>query len=224
MTRLLHNCAGIDKLMERPSTGVIKEQFDYHIPLLSLPGIFGTDIETVPSDIPYISPDQDTLTKWHSKFVHDNNFKIGLVWAGNPCNRKDRVRSCSLENFATLADVPGVSFYTLQKGTASGQAITPPRNMILNNQADELYDFAETGAAIVNLDLIITVDTAVAHLAGAIGKPVWTLLQFDPDWRWLIRRKDSPWYPSMRLFRQSRPNDWTTLFEKVKEALIQEVA
>jgi hypothetical protein len=210
--------------VERPSLDVTTDQFDFHVPLLSLPGLFGTESETIPSKIPYIYLDPELVTQWCTRFVHDNNFKIGLVWAGNPHNRRDRIRSCSLEDFTTLADVPGVSFYTLQKGTASEEALSPPKNMGLNNLENELYDFAETGAVIANLDLVISVDTAVAHLAGAIGKPVWSLLQFDPDWRWLISREDSPWYPSMRLFRQTKPNDWTSVFEAVKGALIQEVA
>lgn len=221
---LLKNCPGIDRLVERTSTGIITEQFDFHIPLLSLPGLFGTQTETIPSGIPYISLDPDLVRRWGARFVHDRNFKIGLVWAGNPHNRKDRIRSCFLDDFAPLADVPGVSFYTLQKGTASGQALTPPRNMKLNNLENQLPDFAETAAVIAHLDLVISVDTAVAHLAGAIGKPVWTLLQFDPDWRWLIGREDSPWYPSMRLFRQPEPDDWTSVFEEITEALIQEIA
>ncbi|KAA3595638.1 MAG: tetratricopeptide repeat protein [Candidatus Scalindua sp. AMX11] len=221
---LLQNGVAIDRLVERPAVGVTTVQFDFHVPLLSLPGIFGTDSVTIPSNIPYISLDRERVKRWHSRFVHDKNFKIGLVWAGNPHNRKDRIRSCFLEDFATLADVPGVSFYTLQKGAASDQVTDPPKNMVFNNLEKELYDFAETGAAIANLDLVITVDTAVAHLAGAIGKPVWSLIQVDPDWRWLINREDTPWYPSMRLFRQAQPNDWTSVIQAVKKALIREVA
>ena len=153
----------------------------------------------------------------------DSNFKIGIVWSGNPHNRKDPVRSCSLDDFALLSEVPGVSFFSLQKGTASAGAINPPGVMEITNLEDELNDFAETAAAIVHLDLVISVDTAVVHLAGAMNKPVWLLLQFAPDWRWLLKRDDSPWYPSMRLFRQTKPNDWKTVFEEVKDALIQEV-
>ncbi len=116
-------------------------------------------------------------------------------------------------------EIPGTTFYSLQKGQASAEVINTPKGVKIVNLDNELNDFADTAAAIANLDLVISVDTAVVHLAGALGKPVWTLLHFAPDWRWLLNRNDSPWYPSMHLFRQTKLNDWTEVFEKVKQRL-----
>ncbi|MHC4181838.1 MAG: glycosyltransferase family 9 protein, partial [Planctomycetota bacterium] len=160
------------------------------------------------------------VTQWQMRLGHNEDFKIGIVWAGNAKHKGDRKRSCSLTYFAPLANIPGLTFYSLQKGSASTEACNPPENMKLINLENELNDFADTAAVIANLDLVISVDTAVAHLAGGLGKPVWTLLHFIPDWRWLQNRNDSRWYPSMRLFRQTRPDDWTGVFEQVKNALI----
>ncbi|MCP4253978.1 MAG: glycosyltransferase family 9 protein, partial [Candidatus Scalindua sp.] len=139
-----------------------------------------------------------------------------------PDHAKDKSRSCSLSDFAVLAGTPGVSFYSLQKGPASIETDTwPDRNMI--NLDNELNEFTDTAAVIANLDIVISVDTSVVHLAGALGKPVWTLLPFVPDWRWQLERNDSPWYPSMRLFRQNKMHDWNGVFEQVKKALIQDL-
>ncbi|ODS30073.1 MAG: peptidase [Candidatus Scalindua rubra] len=216
LLRLLKNCAGIDKIIERTPTSESAVQFDVHVPFLSLPGIFGATPDNIPADIPYIIVDSKLASQWHMRFVHDNGFKIGIVWAGNPHNKRDHNRSCSLADFATLAEIPELSFYSLQKGpTSEGK-----EGMKITNLENELNDFTDTAAAIANLDLVISVDTAVAHLAGAIGKPVWTLLPLAPDWRWLLKRNDSPWYPSMRLFRQTQLKDWNGVFEQVKEALI----
>ena len=143
-----------------------------------------------------------------TKLDHDNNFKVGIVWAGNPKHKNDRNRSCSLKDFSQLTSIRGLTFYSLQKGPASVEANNPPKGMNIINLDNELNDFSDTAAAIGNLDLVISVDTSVAHLAGAIGKPVWTLLPFVPDWRWFLKHNDSPWYPSMRLFRQNKLNDW----------------
>ncbi|ODS30036.1 MAG: peptidase, partial [Candidatus Scalindua rubra] len=218
--RLLKNCAGIDKIIEKSSTSKLSAQFDVHVPLLSLPGIFCTTLDSIPSDVPYITVDPGLVEQWRLRFGHDNNFKVGIVWAGIPTHRYVyHKRSCSLADLATLAEIPELSFYSLQKGPASVEANNPPKGMKIINLENDLNDFADTAAAITNLDLVISVDTAVAHLTGAIGKPVWTLLHSAPDWRWLLNRDDSPWYPSMRLFRQSKPNDWTGVFEQVKKSL-----
>ncbi len=222
LLRLLKNCAGIDSIIERSSDIVPGVQFDFHIPLLSLPGLFGTDLDSIPQNLSYIKPDPVLVSQWRSKLDHDNNFKIGIVWAGNPEHINDHNRSCSLNDFAVLTSIQGLTFYSLQKGLTSAEADNHPKGIKIVNLDNELNDFADTAAAIDNLDLVITVDTAVAHLAGAIGKPVWTLLPFVPDWRWMLDRDDSPWYPSMRLFRQTQLNDWAGVFDQVKTALIQE--
>jgi ADP-heptose:LPS heptosyltransferase len=217
--RLLENCNGIDEIIEKSSMNTLSVQPDIHTHLLDLPGIFDTTLKSIPSHIPYITPDPILVDQWTSRLNVNDDLKIGIVWAGNPDHTRDRDRSCSLADFAKLADIPGLSFYSLQKGHNSIASDNPHIEMKIVNLDNELTDFADTAAVIANLDLVISVDTAVAHLTGAIGKPVWTLLPFAPDWRWLLKRNDSPWYPTMRLFRQNQPGDWTEVFEQVREEL-----
>jgi hypothetical protein len=142
------------------------------------------------------------------------------VWAGNPSHRFDRQRSLALAQLAALTDVRKVSFFSLQVGPPAAEARKPLAGMRLHDFSSELTDMAETAALIENLDLVISVDTSVAHLAGAMGKPVWLMLQLVPDWRWLVERTDSPWYPTMRLFRQRRWGDWTNVLQNVRFELI----
>jgi ADP-heptose:LPS heptosyltransferase len=141
------------------------------------------------------------------------------VWAGSPIHPRDRFRSIALEKVAALAKAPGVSFFSFQKGPAAEQAKAPPPGMKLVDLSNDLTDFAESAALLANLDLLISVDTAAVHLAGAMGAPVWTLIDYNPDWRWLLDRTDSPWYPTMRLFRQTRFYDWSETLELAAEAL-----
>ena len=213
-------CSGIDEIIVRESDNKQITQFDEHIYLLSLPGIFNTTLDSIPSNVPYIKVDFDLVKKWGMRLGHCSNFKIGIVWAGNPLYKNNRSRSCSLSDFALLADIPGLAFYSLQKEYASTGVLKPPEEMNIINLEKELNDFTDTAAAIANLDLVISVDTVVAHLAGAIGKPVWTLLTSSPDWRWLLDREDSLWYPNMRLFRQTKPDDWDDVFKRVRKALL----
>ncbi len=220
LRRLFKNCDGIDEIKKITSDAESSIQFDVHVPLLSLPGIFDVTMDLIPSNGPYIKSDPVLISKWRTKLDYDNNFKIGIVWAGNPEHKNDSNRSCSLKNFAHLTDIRGLTLFSLQKGPASVESNNPPGDMKIINLTNELNDFAETAAVIDNLDLIISADTSVAHLAGAIGKPVWVLLPFVPDWRWFLKRNDSPWYPNMRLFRQHKPHDWQGVFEQVKKALI----
>jgi len=220
--RLLRNYAGIDNIIEKAPESDLK--FDTHIPILSLPEVFGTTLDSIPSDTPYIMADSGLEKKWRIRFGNDNDFKIGIVWAGNADNKKDRIRSCTLVDFSPLLNIQGTAFFSLQKGPASVEADNIPGEMKIINLNNQLRDFADTAAVIANLDLIISVDTAVVHLAGALGKPVWTLLHFAPDWRWMLNRNDSPWYPSMRLFRQTQVNDWDGVFKQVKETLIHSIS
>ncbi len=222
--RLLKNNAGFDEIIEKASASKKNSYFDVQVPLLSLPGIFGTTFKNIPSNVPYITVDPEPVKQWNERIENNDDLKIGIVWAGSPHHKNDRNRSCKLEDFAQLAEIPGLSFYSVQKGPASAEAFNPPGGMKIINLEDSLIDFADTAALIANLDLVISVDTAVAHLAGAIGKPVWNLLPFAPEWRWLLNRDDSPWYPRMRLFRQTKPNNWIEVFEQVKKALLKEIA
>ena len=216
---LLEPMKGIERLIKH---GQPLPDFDIHCPLLSLPLAFKNTLEDIPLDIPYLSVSPDLVQKWHQSLAADqSDKKIGLVWAGRPTHKKDRKRSLALETLAPLAEIPGIIFYSLQKGEAAQQAQNKPNGMKLVDVAEDLVDFTETGALIENLDLVIAVDTAVAHLAGALGRPVWTLLPYSPDWRWLLNREDSPWYPSMRLFRQPSPEGWTSVILSVRDCLLK---
>jgi tetratricopeptide (TPR) repeat protein len=194
--------------------------FDLHCPLLSLPGVFGTTLATIPNIVPYLEADAEDVRSWRRRLSeHSQVVKVGLVWAGSPVHKNDRNRSIKLASLAPLRKAPGVCFFSLQKGNAAAEAHSPHSDMELVDWSEELKDFADTAALIANLDLVIGVDTAVVHLAGAMGKPVWTLLPFAADWRWLLNREDNPWYPSMRLFRQSSWGDWGGVITRVAEAL-----
>jgi len=190
--------------------------FDVHCPLLSLPKVFGTTLGDVPNAVPYLGPDAVDAGIWRQLLDGPAQaLKVGLVWAGSPGHKNDRNRSMNLTTLAPLGKVPGIQFFSLQKGEPAAQARAMPAGLELIDWTHELKDFADTAALIANLDLVIAVDTAVAHLAGAMGKPVWVLLPFVPDWRWMQKREDSPWYPTMRLFRQPSLGDWDSLIERV---------
>ncbi len=154
--------------------------------------------------------------KWKARVKQDNSkIKVGFAWAGNPGFKQNRYRNIPLELFLPLTQIPGVAFYSLQKGGEAQEAKNPPEGLKLVDYTEEIRDFSDTASLIENLDLIVSIDTAVAHLAGALGKPVWTLLPFSPEWRWLLNCEDSPWYPTMKLFRQSSPGDWRSVIDRV---------
>jgi len=214
---LIEQVKGIEQVITREDP---IPEFDFHCPLLSLPMVFDTGLENIPSDIPYITTDQVIIEKWHEKFRdRDSRLKMGLVWSGNPKYKADRTRSFELLTFSPLANLKDITFYSLQKGEASKQTKNLPDGMDLVDFMDEVTDFADTTGLIMNLDLIISVDTSVAHLAGAMGKTVWTLLPFAPDWRWMLDREDSPWYPTMRLYRQPSFGDWNPLMDRLVKDL-----
>jgi tetratricopeptide (TPR) repeat protein len=186
--------------------------FHYHCPLMSLPYLFKTTLETVPSEVPYIRADAADIKKWASEISNNGRLKVGLTWAGSKEHRNDRNRSMHLGYFEPLLRKVNADFYSLQKGEASVEA-QAYSNLI--DFTDNISDFADTAAIISLLDLVITVDTAVAHLAGAMGKEVWILLPYSPDWRWMLQRTDSPWYPTARLFRQPQRGDWHSVVDEV---------
>ncbi len=194
---------------------------DLYIHLLSLPHIFGTTLETVPGHVPYLYADPAKIAAWQQLLADDKCRRIGLAWRGNPHNPTDRERSCPLMEFAPLAHVEGVSFYSLQVGSGADAVGASASDLQLVDHTDRLTDFSETAALIANLDLVISVDTAVAHLAGALGKPTWVLVAHKPEWRWLDERSDSPWYPTARIFRQPKPGDWRDVILLVKNSLGQ---
>ncbi len=191
--------------------------FEWQSPLMSLPLVFQTDLASIPASIPYLRADSQLTREFAQHFASPANtgLRVGLVWSGSPRHTRDPQRSIPLAQLCTLTEIPGTTFYSLQKGPAAKELLDMPIDMNLVDLSGYLNDFADTAAAVANLDLLVTVDTAVAHLAGALGKPVWLLLTRNPDWRWLLEREDSPWYPTARLFRQSVAGDWASVIERV---------
>jgi len=216
LVSLLATVAGTSLVVDRNGTLPV---FDVHIPVQSLPYVFGTTLETIPGDVPYLRPDPVKVAEWQRMFPDGRRFRIGLVWQGTPTHRDDHNRSCPLNEFVPLSGLAGVDFYSLQIGSGSEQIYSLPECMTVVDLTGRIQDFSDTAAMIANLDLMISVDTAVAHLAGALGKPVWTLLPYVPEWRWLLDRDDSPWYPTMRLFRQAAPGDWKSVFCQLRDEL-----
>lgn len=197
-------------------------RIDYHVALLDLPGHYGTTLDTVPADVPYLWADAGRSDRWRERLrPWDGQFKIGIAWAGQPAQVNDRNRSMPLSEFAPLLALQGVQCFSLQK-TASGRFtdITVDPEALVDFTA-EWQDFADSAAMIGNLDLVISVDSAAAHLAGALGRPVWTVLAPNADWRWLLAREDSVWYPTMRLFRRDFSETRSAQMQRVVQAVAQ---
>jgi tetratricopeptide (TPR) repeat protein len=195
-------------------------RFAARLPLLSLPRVFKTTLETIPAEVPYLRADPEELRAWRARLAADGEaLKVGLCWAGRPEQWDNTSRSAALDLLAPLGELRGVVFYSLQKGPAAAEAAHPPAGMSLKDVSGELRDFSDTAALISSLDLVITVDTSVAHLAGALGAPAWVMLSRLPDWRWLLEGERCPWYPSMRLFRQETFGDWRPVAERLARAL-----
>jgi hypothetical protein len=200
---------------------------DFAVPLMHLPWAFGTTVSDVPAAVPYLAADAAAVARWRARLADlpkaAGGRSVGLVWAGgrraaDPLSvRIDRRRSMPLAALAPLGGVAGVSLVSLQKGPPGRDAV--PAGMVLHDWTGELEDFADTAALIAALDLVISVDTSVVHLAGALGRPVWLLDRYDCCWRWLRERADSPWYPTLRRFRQAAPGDWAGVVARVVEAL-----
>jgi tetratricopeptide (TPR) repeat protein len=225
LMRLLSKLAGAAELIEQ---GRQLPPFDCHCPLLSLPLAFRTEMATIPAATPYLFADAHASQRWAERIGNNapGALKVGLVWAGGnrphvaELRKNDARRSITLDTLRPLFEVPQVQFYSLQKGPAAQQLalVTGLAERVID-YTDELADFADTAALVANLDLVISVDTAVAHLAGALGKPVWILNRFDTCWRWMLEREDSPWYPGAQLFRQSALGDWASVIPSVQAAL-----
>jgi hypothetical protein len=194
-----------------------------HAPLLSLPRLFGTTLATIPADVPYLFAKPELIEHWRRELAGVAEFQVGLAWQGDPRHTEDKARSIPLAQFEPLAQIPGVRFYSLQKGPGTEQLAAAGERLRIIDLGPRLDEqtgaFLDTAAVMKNLDLVITCDSGVAHLAGALGVPVWVALAFTGDWRWLLERTDSPWYPTMRLFRQPRPGDWPAVFAQLAAAL-----
>lgn len=195
---------------------------DYWVYPLSLPLLFGTTLDTIPSALPYLHALPERIERWRARIDTGTGLKIGLVWKGFAENQHDATRSVgSLAPLAPLWSVPGATFFSLQKGQGEDEAAAPPAGQPIVDLGSSIQDFADTAAIVAQLDLLIAVDTAAAHVAGALGKPCWLMLPHDwTDWRWLLEREDSPWYPRvMRLFRQSDQRDWSEVAQRMADAL-----
>lgn len=222
LKKLFNSMDGVDMVLsfddQIPASG-----FDFWTPPLSIPYYCNTRLASIPAHIPYLYAPSDLVEKWRAR-LPEKGLRVGLVWKGNPLFDNDADRSLpSLEVLAPLVSVDGVTFVSLQKGAGEDEARHPPAGFHLTHLGEMLTDFADTAAVISSLDLVICVDTAVAHLAGALGKPCWVLLpDYKTDWRWMTKRTDSPWYPGiMRLFRQQTAGDWSGVVDEVVTALEQ---
>jgi hypothetical protein len=212
---LLAGLGGVETLVAK---GGPLPPFDRQCPLLSLPLRFGASLEAIPATVPYLHAPNDKIDAWQQRLPLDTAL-VGLVWSGNPAYTRDHDRSIAFAQLAPLLAVPDVRFVSLQKEVRAGDARALQDHPDVIDLRADLKDFVDTAAVIAQLDLIITVDTAVAHLAGAMGKPVWVLLPFLPDFRWLLDRDDSPWYPSARLFRKSATRNWDDVVARVAHEL-----
>lgn len=214
LLRLLESAWAVERMVR---LGEDPGDFDVHCPLLSLPGVFGTTAATIPAATPYLWPPPRLVDHWNRRIgPRGERLRVGLAWAGRPFPPG---RSVPLELLAPLAEAGDIDFYSLQKGDAAAESAKPPAGLRWIDWSSDVRDFADVAAIVAAVDLVIGIDTAAAHLAGAMGKPVWVMLRHVADWRWLAGREDSPWYPSMRLFRQQKPGEWRQVVEQVAMCL-----
>ena len=220
---ILRTARGIDRLVPLPREAPPPE-FDVHCPLLSLPAVFGTTPETVPAQVPYLHAEPARIARWRKALEPVKGFRVGIAWQGSPTMLPyDRWRSVPLDRFAPLARVEGVRLVSLQYGPGSEQLEAVAGRFPIVDLAGQLDEsagaFLDTAAVMANLDLVVTCDTALAHLGGALGVPTWLVLAAVPNWRWLLDREDTPWYPTVRLFRQIRAGSWEEPFRRMAETL-----
>jgi tetratricopeptide (TPR) repeat protein len=218
----MHRLLGARPGVRRVETPPADETFDAQIPISSLPRAFATRLDSVPTPIPYLAAEPELAKTWAAR-IGCSGFKVGVVWQGNPNPEADMARSMPLASFAPLAAVPEARLISLQRGFGVEQLQRLPPGLRVETLGDD-FDvgadaFVDAAAAMAGLDLVVTCDTSIAHLAGALGRPVWVALKKDAEWRWLRERDDSPWYPTMRLFRQPTAGDWGAVFAAMSEAL-----
>lgn len=215
--------------LARPNIQVIGRgdaipDFDMYCPLMSLPLAFRTELDAIPPATPYLTVAADRIAQWNDRLPKRKALRVGLVWSGNAVHGDDHNRSVALSRVAPLFDLPNIQFISLQKELREADAQLLAADGRIVDLGRDFGDFQDTAAAVAAVDLVISVDTSVAHLAGALGKPVWVLLPFCPDWRWLLDRDDSPWYPTARLFRQPGIGDWESVMGRVRQELTQLVS
>jgi tetratricopeptide (TPR) repeat protein len=224
LTRLMGTCPGVDRALPG---GEGLPPFDVQIPLMSLPAVFGTTLETVPAEIPYLCAEPQRVQRWKERLAAVEGYRIGVVWQGNPHFGWDHFRSFSLAALAPLAAVEGVRLVGLQKGPGTEQlrGLKGRFDVVdLGEELDADGAFLDTAAVMRNVDLVVSADTAAAHLAGALGVPVWVAVSAVADWRWGIDQDQTPWYPTLRLFRQTRLHDWAGVFDRMASALCHDLA
>jgi len=209
---------GVDKVINKGST---LPKFDAYIPMMSLARLFEVTEKTIPASVPYMKAPEPQAVQLPASMARQR--KVGIVWRGKPSHQNDKNRSCDFSHFIELLGIPGVSVYSLQKGPAVREIADAGCEALVVNLGGVLNDFADTAAAIQQLDLVVTVDTGVAHLAGALAVKTWVALPFAPDWRWMQEKPETPWYPTMRLFRQPRPGQWGPVFSDIRKALRAEL-
>lgn len=211
---------GFDEIVVR---GNLPPPFDLHCEMMSLPMAMGLTLADLPGPMPYLTADSARIERWRQRLAGLRRPLVALVWAGRPTHFNDANRSLTLERLAPLAR-HGVTFLSIQKGPAALEAAAPPPGMSLVSLSDEIHDFEDTAAILTIADLLVSVDSSPVHLAGALGRPAWVMLPFVPDWRWLLERTDTPWYPGMRLFRQPSRGDWAGVMAAMSAELAQLVA
>ena len=195
---------------------------DFQVALMSLPHQFNTEPSSIPNKVPYLKAEPKLEARWRAR-IGTRGFRIGIAWQGNPSTKIDEGRSVPLEEFVPLAGIPGIRLISLQKHVGLNQLACLPTDVKIETFGDDLDAgpdaFVDTAAVMNSLDLIITSDTSIAHLAGGLGRPTWVALKYVPDWRWLLDREDCPWYPTLRLFRQAERDDWRSVFSKIEREL-----
>ena len=226
LIQILSDCDYLDEVV---SIHLTPPPCDLYVSLMSLPHILKTEIETIPVDIPYLFADEHLVQHWKQELSGDHTFKIGICWQGNPNYSTPFLRSAvanksiQLKQFEIINNIPGVSLYCLQKMSGEDQLESLPDGFTIHTFGPDFDNnngrFMDTAAVMKNLDLVLTVDTSIAHLAGGLGVPVWVLLPEPADWRWMLRKYDSPWYPEMKLFRQPKTGDWDSVFKIVAQKI-----
>jgi hypothetical protein len=216
LRELMCSVSGVARVL---TDGDETPDFDLHCPLMSLPLAFGTELANVPAEVPYLWPSRERLETWSPRLPSETgHLRVGLCWAGNPSHVNDRNRSMALTHLTDVLSLPNVDFVSIQRDVNEQDAAILRNHGVLH-LGGQFTSFADTAAVIALLDLVVVVDTSVAHLAGAMGKATALLVPFSPDWRWLLNRADSPWYPSMRIFRQTAPSDWLGLAARLRDEL-----
>jgi hypothetical protein len=221
LASIVATCPGIDRVVNRSKPGC---SYDTYIPLLSLPAIFGVPPEAETPPIPYLTPDPARVQYWRNELADVPGPRVGISWQGSTIHKGDKLRSVHLNRFAPLAAVPGVTLCSLQKGTGTEQLTEPGAAGlgVLDYGARTGKDMADVAALMMSLDLVVSVDTALVHLAGALGRPAWVALPSAADWRWLRKGDTTRWYPGVRLFRQTARGDWDGVFGRLAAALAAE--